>query len=94
MPGSPSTSPPIDTVSGVPQIAKAHEQVAEYYRQRIRSGRMKPGSEFPTVRALAADWNTSVSTVQQAVALLREGGWVDVSQGRRAVVRGIPDSQK
>lgn len=86
-----SASAPAATVSGVPQLVRAHEQVADYYRKEIRRKKLKEGQEFPSVREIAEAWGgISTNTVYRAVRLLRDEGWIEVSQGRQARVIGIP----
>lgn len=86
-----ATSTPLATVRPVPQLARAHEQVAEYYRDRIRTGHLAPGGTFPSIREIAEEWGgISANTVARAVKQLRTEGWIEVSQGRRPTVVGVP----
>jgi GntR family transcriptional regulator len=54
----------------------AYRQVAAYYRKRILSGRLKPGTQFPTLDDIAGAWNVSRVTASRAVAVLRTEGLV------------------
>lgn len=86
-----STPASATTVPRVPQLVRAHEQVAEHYRTQIRRKRLKAGQDFPSVREIAEAWGgISTNTVYRAVRLLRDEGWIEVSQGRVPTVRGIP----
>lgn len=64
--------------------------MADHYRTEIRRRRLKPGAEFPSVREICGEWGLSVNTARAAMALLREEGWIDYSQGRQATVIGVP----
>lgn len=90
-----TTAPPIDTVPPVPRLIRAHDQVAEHYRNEIRDGLMAPGKKLDSIRVMAEEWGgISPTTVARAIAILREEGWIDVSQGRVATVIGVPPGQK
>jgi DNA-binding transcriptional MocR family regulator len=86
-----TTSPQTDTVRSVPQVAKAHEQVAEHYRQAIAAGEYDPPKEFPSVRDVIDEWDISTNTAQRALRLLRDEGWIEFRQGRRPDVKGVPE---
>jgi GntR family transcriptional regulator len=49
-------------------------QVADELRRRLDAGRYAPGARFPAVVELAAELDVAASTVQKAVAALREEG--------------------
>ena len=57
-----------------------YEQIYEYIRSEIRSGRMECGVKLPSARALAGGLQVSRSTVDLAYAKLRDdeagGGWL------------------
>ncbi len=79
------------TVPHVPKLVRAHEQVAEHYRTEIRRKRIKPGAEFPSIRDIAEAWGgISTNTVSRAVRLLRDEGWIEVTQGKKPTVIGAP----
>ena len=63
-----------------------YEQIAEALREEIRSGRLKPGDQLPTVAELAVANTVAVGTAHRAMARLSEEGLIDVTRGRRAVV--------
>lgn len=85
-----STCALVATVPSVPQLVRAHEQVAEHYREEIRTGQREPGAVFPSVREIGIAWGISTNTVYRAIRQLREEGWIEVSQGRRPIVIGDP----
>jgi DNA-binding GntR family transcriptional regulator len=64
-----------------------YEVIAAELREQIESGQLPPGSHLPTVVDLAATYGVAVGTINRAIALLRESGLIEVSRGRRAVVR-------
>ena len=81
----------VATVPPVPHLIRAHDQVADHYRKLIRRGRLKDGQEFPSIREIADEWKISTNTVYKAVRLLKDEGWIEVSQGKQARVIGVPD---
>ena len=52
----------------------------------IASGRLRPGDQLPAVVQLAAKYDVAAGTAHRAVALLADGGLIDVRRGRRATV--------
>ncbi|CAM5268078.1 GntR family transcriptional regulator OS=Streptomyces alboniger OX=132473 GN=CP975_20815 PE=4 SV=1 [Streptomyces alboniger] len=49
-------------------------QVAAELRRRLDTGQYPPGDRFPAVVVLAAELDVAPSTVQKAIAALREEG--------------------
>ena len=68
----------IDFRSGVP----GYNQIVEQIQQEIASGRLKPGDQLPTVRALAADLRINFNTVARAYRILDEMGIISTQHGR------------
>lgn len=66
------------------------EQIATYYRDAIRTGRLAPGDELPANRRLAAEWQVSTATALRAVAMLRQEGLVITRPGRPPLVAERP----
>lgn len=66
--------------------ATAAATVAEALAQTIL-GEMTPGTSLPSEADLAARFSVSRLTVREAVKMLAGRGLIDVSRGRRAVVR-------
>jgi DNA-binding GntR family transcriptional regulator len=64
-----------------------YEDIAEPLREQIRTGGLPPGSELPTVAQLAVANTVAVGTAHRALAALKSEGLVDVTRGRRAVVK-------
>ncbi|WP_169786204.1 tyrosine-type recombinase/integrase [Streptomyces yerevanensis] len=63
------------------------EKVTAELREAIEDGVMPPGSDFPTLEDLAATYGVSHGTAHRAFAQLKKEGLIEVSRGRRAVVR-------
>lgn len=67
-----------------------YEDIAASLREEIRSGRLAPGDQLPTMAELAVANSCAVGTAHRAVALIQEEGLIDVARGRRAVVLPPP----
>jgi DNA-binding GntR family transcriptional regulator len=63
-------------------------QVANHYRDQIVSGSLAEGSELPSERQLAVEWDISRPTATRALAALRSLGLVESRQGSGTFVRG------
>jgi DNA-binding FadR family transcriptional regulator len=62
------------------------EVIAEVLREQIHSGRLKPGDALPTQTVLMREFGASSLTVQKAMALLKQDGWVVSRPGKGAFV--------
>lgn len=62
-----------------------YRRVADDLRAKMRAGEYQPGSLLPTKRELCDYYNVSTQTIDTAMILLREGGWV-IRQGARVFV--------
>ena len=58
-----------------------HEQVLFAVKKAIVSGRMRPGDEFPSVRALSKDLRINPNTAHKVVAALLADGLLEVRPG-------------
>jgi len=67
-----------------------YRQLAGLLRAAIESGEYPAGSALPPEPELASRYGVSRSTVNNAVAILRNEGLVRVSRGRGTIVREIP----
>jgi integrase/DNA-binding transcriptional regulator YhcF (GntR family) len=67
-----------------------YETVAIEVRNRIVDGTFPPGLPIPTAKDLAREYEVSVSTIQRAVALLKDWGLVSASRGKRTLVLQTP----
>ncbi|MBT2472103.1 winged helix-turn-helix transcriptional regulator [Streptomyces sp. ISL-66] len=62
------------------------EVIAEALRERIRSGGLRPGDALPTQAVLMREFGASSLTVQKAMVLLKQEGWVVSRPGKGAFV--------
>jgi GntR family transcriptional regulator len=79
----------IDFRSGVP----GYNQIAEQIQQEIASGRLKPGDQLPTVRALASDLRINFNTVARAYRILDEMGIISTQHGRGTFILEQPSPE-
>lgn len=92
MPKRPEAAPTADSSGSVyaerEEIPEDHvyKHMAADLRGAIKSGALAPGDHLPTVKALAERYNVVPSTAHRAITQLVEGGLVNVSRGKRAVV--------
>jgi GntR family transcriptional regulator len=86
----PSLSSIIDPTSDRP----AYRQIADQLRAAIVGGRLEPGAQLPSERALMDTYRAARGTVRQAIATLRAEGLVDIEHGRGAFVRRRPPVQR
>jgi DNA-binding GntR family transcriptional regulator len=69
------------------EVVPKYLQVANYYRDLILSGSMKPGDEVPSERQIADEWRIARPTATRALAALRNQGLVESRQGAGTYVR-------
>lgn len=62
-------------------------QVADTLRDEITSGAIGPGERLPSVRDLAARFDIAGATVQSALRVLRDGGYISPRSTRGYFVR-------
>lgn len=62
-----------------------YRRVVDDLRAKMRAGEYAPGSQLPTKRELCDIYNVSTQTIDTAMVLLRDGGWV-IRQGARVFV--------
>lgn len=79
----------IDFRSGVP----GYNQIVEQIQQEIASGRLKPGDQLPTVRALAAELRINFNTVARAYRILDEMGIISTQHGRGTFILEEPSPE-
>jgi GntR family transcriptional regulator len=65
-----------------------HEQVVFAVKKAIVSGRLRPGDEFPSVRALSKDLRINPNTAHKVVAALLTDGLLEVRPGIGTLVAG------
>lgn len=68
---------------------RSHQEVADELRDRIRSGRLRPGQRMPTQAELAVEFGVERGAVRQALRILQsEQLLANVSKGSPATVAG------
>jgi len=76
----------LDFRSGIP----IYLQVVERIRERIAAGKLKPGDQLPTVRALAQDLRVNFNTIARSYRILDEAGVISTQQGRGTYILEMP----
>ncbi len=79
---------PIEFKAGVP----VYEQVLYAARKAIVSGELKPGDDFPSVRAMSAEYQINPNTVQKALTALKHEGLIESIPGIGNRVIAVPKS--
>src|SRR6516162_6496700 len=72
--------------SGVP----IYRQIQDQIRYGIASGKLRPGEQLPTVRALAVDLKVNPNTVIKAYTELERQGVLTTEQGSGTFVAPLP----
>ena len=68
------------------------ERLAEAITADVASGRLRPGDQLPTQRALAQHLGITTGTVNRAYALAERAGVVSAEVGRGTFVTGVDDT--
>jgi GntR family transcriptional regulator len=76
----------LDFRSGIP----IYLQVVERIKERIATGRLKPGDQLPTVRALAQELRVNFNTIARSYRILDEAGVISTQQGRGTYILEMP----
>lgn len=63
------------------------QQVANALRASIRTRRLEPGEQLPSLNQLSKHYGVSLMTVQKALSLLRDEGLIVSRQGKGSFVR-------
>ncbi|WP_216915058.1 GntR family transcriptional regulator [Nocardia noduli] len=71
----------------IEEILPKYLQIAGYLRDQIVRGDLVPGTEVPSVRELAAQWNVARPTASKALDALRQQGLVESRRGSGTFVR-------
>jgi GntR family transcriptional regulator len=79
----------IDFRSGLP----IYLQVVERMKEMITSGRLQPGDQLPTVRALALELRVNFNTIARAYRILDESGIISTQQGRGTYILEVPPAE-
>ena len=74
--------------SGIP----VYQQLREQVRRMVMSGQLRPGTELPSVRDLAATHALNPMTISKAYSLLEAEGLLERHRGKPMTVaeRGVP----
>jgi integrase len=67
--------------------AGPYQRIARDLEGAVAAGLLTSGDRLPTIKDLAARYGVAVATAHRAIAKLQTMGLIDVSRGRRAVVR-------
>jgi GntR family transcriptional regulator len=65
-------------------------EIASRLRNRIVRGKWAPGSRIPTRVKLEKEFNTTIATIQKALDLLAQDGWVSAQGARGTFVADVP----
>ncbi len=82
----------LDFRSGLP----IYIQIVNQIQQQVAGGTLKPGTQLPTVRALASELRINFNTVARAYRLLDDAGVISTQQGRGTfiLVKPPPEVEK
>ena len=69
-----------------------HEQVVYAVRRAVVTGQLRPGDEFPSVRALSRELRINPNTAHKVVATLTTEGLLEVRPGIGTFVAGRQSS--
>lgn len=67
----------------------AYLRVAEDLRVKIETGQLKPGDALPSVVAIMQEYETSNTTAQSAIRILKATGLVESRRGKGVYVRNV-----
>ena len=76
----------IDFRSGLP----IYTQIVNQVQAQVVSGRLKPGDQLPTVRALAEELRVNFNTIARAYRILDEARIISTQQGRGTYITEKP----
>jgi DNA-binding GntR family transcriptional regulator len=87
MPCMALTRPDLKASSPVP----LKQQIVDYITSAVESGDLQPGEKLPAGRDLAEEWEVGYSTINEAMAVLRERGVLVATQGKGTFVAERPE---
>jgi GntR family transcriptional regulator len=76
----------LDFRSGLP----IYIQITNQIESQVIAGKLKPGDQLPTVRALASELRVNFNTVARAYRMLDEARIISTQQGRGTYITEIP----
>jgi DNA-binding FadR family transcriptional regulator len=71
-----------------------YERVIEAIQEQITSGQLQPGDRLPSIAKLAEQYETSRTTVKDALRILHRERWTRGQQGKATFVVGVPESRQ
>jgi GntR family transcriptional regulator len=74
----------VDPGTGVP----VYRQVMDQVKLQVACGRLTPGDELPSTRALSTELGVNPMTISKAYSFLEKEGIVERRPGRPVVVKG------
>ncbi len=77
-----------------PQVERPlppYEQIAQYYRDKIKSGELVDGDRLPSIRQIAEEWNVAHATASKVLRALAAEGLVKILPGSGGTL--VADSQ-
>jgi DNA-binding GntR family transcriptional regulator len=77
-------------VTGMPGRRVPYKEIAADLRDQIASGRLPPGTQLGSLRALRAQYGVAEGTVQAALRMLRDEGVIETFLGRGSFVLKAP----
>jgi DNA-binding transcriptional regulator YhcF (GntR family) len=70
-----------------PGVEQPYQRIVAEIRDRIDSGRLRPGDRVPSTRQITRDWGVAMATASRAIAVLRDAGLVETRPGAGTTVR-------
>jgi len=71
-----------------------YEQVAYAATKSIISGQLRPGDEFPSIRALSRQLKINPNTAHKVISCLVDAGLLEIRSGSAAIVAERPTASK
>ena len=71
-----------------------YEQVAYAATKSIISGQLRPGDEFPSIRALSRQLKINPNTAHKVISCLVDAGLLEIRSGSAAIVTARPAASK
>lgn len=75
-----------------PDRRKTYVRIADELREDLVAGRYPVGGPFPSIGELAQRFGAAKMTVDRAVDVLRNEGYLESRQGSRTMVIALPDA--
>jgi len=76
----------LDFRSGLP----IYIQITNQIESQVIGGKLKPGDQLPTVRALASELRVNFNTIARAYRMLDEARIISTQQGRGTYITEVP----